>query len=66
MTSTWEKYIPTPRSRFVQVICNECGNKQVIFDSAKTVVKCLVCGAVLAEPTGGKAHIIAKKERVLE
>ncbi len=61
-----ERLIPKPRSRFIQVICNECGNRQIVFDSAKIEVKCNVCGAVLCKPSGGKAILLAKRERVLE
>ncbi len=49
--------IPYPRSHFVKVRCPKCGNEMVIFDRASTVVKCPVCGEVVAEPTGGKARI---------
>ena len=38
-------------------------NEQVIFGKASSEVKCLICGQVLAEPSGGKAKI---KARVLE
>jgi len=55
--SEWEQLLPRPRSTFVRVKCADCGNEQVIFDHASTVVKCSVCGAVLAEPTGGKAAL---------
>jgi len=55
--SEWEKLLPRPRSRFVRVKCPDCGNEQIIFDHASSSVKCNVCGAVLAEPTGGKAAI---------
>ncbi len=53
------------RSRFVRVKCKDCGSEQVIFDRAATVVSCLVCGATLAEPTGGKADIKADILEVL-
>ncbi len=43
--------------KFIKVKCPDCGNEQIIFDRAATVVKCTVCGAVLAEPKGGKASI---------
>ncbi len=56
----WSKLIPKPRSSFLLVECNECGNKQVVFDHAKIVVECLVCGATLARPRGGKAEILGK------
>jgi len=49
--------IPQPKSKFVRVRCPECGNEQIIFDHAKIYVKCIVCGTILAEPTGGKARI---------
>jgi small subunit ribosomal protein S27e len=52
--------VPTPKSRFLQVRCPECGNLQVIFSHASTQVKCLVCGRVLAYPTGGKARVEAR------
>ncbi len=52
-----------PESRFLKVRCNKCKNEQIIFGKAASVVHCLVCGKVLAEPTGGKANL---KVRVLE
>lgn len=42
---------------FILVRCKKCGNEQVIFNKASIKVKCLVCGNILAEPTGGKAKI---------
>ncbi|MDP8012539.1 MAG: 30S ribosomal protein S27e [Nanoarchaeota archaeon] len=47
-------------SKFVKVRCKKCKNEQVIFRMASTEVKCLVCGEVLAKPTGGKAEILAE------
>ena len=47
--------------KFIKVKCPDCGNEQVIFERAATVVKCTVCGAVLAEPRGGKAVIKGEK-----
>ncbi|MDJ0269878.1 MAG: 30S ribosomal protein S27e [Aigarchaeota archaeon] len=52
--------MPKPTSKFLVVICNECNNRQIVFDSAKIQVKCNVCGAVLAQPSGGKAIITGK------
>ncbi|HLH45279.1 MAG TPA: 30S ribosomal protein S27e [bacterium] len=52
--------VPKPHSRFYDVKCKECGNTQTIFSHAAMEVKCLICGAVLAKPTGGKAEIIAE------
>jgi small subunit ribosomal protein S27e len=62
----WEKLIPKPQTRFVQVICSECGNRQIVFDSAKIKVKCNVCGSILAYPTGGRAKLTAKVDRVYD
>ncbi|RLJ08337.1 MAG: 30S ribosomal protein S27e [Candidatus Aenigmatarchaeota archaeon] len=47
-------------SKFFKVKCKKCRNEQNIFEKPSTVVKCLVCGEVLAEPTGGKGNIFAK------
>jgi small subunit ribosomal protein S27e len=58
--------IPKPRSRFLRVKCGDCGNEQVIFGSASTLTKCLVCGKTLSEPRGGKSHILTKIVSVLE
>ncbi len=55
-----------PRSRFLRVLCTGCKNEAIIFNKASTVVKCHVCGKVLAKPTGGKAKVLAKVLEVLE
>lgn len=47
-------------SKFLKVKCGKCKNEQVIFEKPAEDVKCLVCGEVLAESTGGKAKINAK------
>jgi len=51
-----------PSSKFIKVRC-KCKNEQIIFGKAASVIKCLVCDTVLAEPSGGKTKI---KARVLE
>ena len=56
----------TPKSRFLKVKCIDCGNEQVMFGSAKSTVKCVICGKTIAEPTGGKAKIMTKIVSVLE
>jgi len=58
--------IPEPKSRFLLVKCPDCENEQILFDHASTIVKCLVCGRVLARPTGGRAEIDAKVLKILE
>ncbi len=46
--------------KFVRVKCEDCGNEQVIFKHAASVIKCLVCEKIMAEPKGGKAEIKAE------
>ena len=55
-----------PKSKFIKVRCPKCKNEQVIFGKSASVVSCLVCAKVLAEPTGGKTKIKAKILEVLE
>jgi len=55
--------IKEPVSKFIKVRCPKCKNEQIMFGKASSEVKCLVCGKVLAEPTGGKARV---KSRILE
>ncbi len=54
------------KSHFVRVKCPDCENTQIVFDHASTVVKCLVCGRTLAEPTGGRAKIKAEVVEVVD
>ncbi len=49
---------------FYKIICPKCKNEQIIFSRPSTVVKCLVCGEVLAKPTGGKAELNEKMKIV--
>lgn len=58
--------VPQPKSRFLRVKCSDCSNEQVMFGSASTSVKCLVCGKTIAQPRGGKANILTKIIAVLE
>lgn len=44
-------------TQFIHVRCTKCKNEQDIFKKASSQVKCLVCGAVLATPTGGKVQL---------
>lgn len=55
-----------PTSNFVKVHCNKCKNEQIIFEKATTEVPCLVCGNVLAQPTGGKAKLKSRAVEVLK
>ena len=53
-------------TKFLKVRCNKCKNEQVLFGKSATTVKCLVCGEVLAEPSGGKTKVAARVLEVLE
>jgi len=48
---------PHPRSKFINIKCQDCGNEQTAFDKPATHVKCNVCGATLIKPTGGKGAV---------
>ncbi len=43
-------------SKFLRVKC-ACGNEQNIFANAAKAVKCLVCAATLATPTGSRVQL---------
>ncbi len=49
--------VPKPTTDFITVKCKDCGNAQMVFERAATPVNCLVCGATVATPTGGRARI---------
>lgn len=52
-----------PTSKFIKVRCAKCRNEQIIFGKISTKTNCLVCGKLLAEPSGGKSRV---KTRILE
>lgn len=60
-----EKIVREPTSKFLKVVCPKCKNEQIIFNRATSDVKCLVCGNILAESTGGMAKIKSKIIKVL-
>ena len=53
-------------SKFIKVRCSKCKNEQIIFGKTSTIIKCLVCDRILAEPSGGKSKIKARILEVLE
>ncbi len=57
--------IPQPKSRFILVRCPMCDHTQVVFSHATFRVICLVCGAELVKPQGGKAKILGQIVKVL-
>ena len=54
------------KSKFLKVRCQKCKNEQIIFGKCSTVVRCLVCGKVLAYPTGGKSDVRCSILEVLD
>ncbi|MCK5026541.1 MAG: 30S ribosomal protein S27e [Nanoarchaeota archaeon] len=60
------KKIKEPASRFIKIRCPKCKNEQIMFGKSSSIIKCLVCGKVLAEPTGGKSKVKARILEVLE
>ena len=52
-----------PSSKFIKTRCPKCKNEQIIFGKTANIVSCLVCGKVLATPSGGKSKV---KSRILE
>jgi small subunit ribosomal protein S27e len=64
--SEWNKLIPKPRSVFLRVKCQKCGNEQLLFSNAVNTITCNVCGITLAEPSGGRAKINGEVLSVLE
>jgi len=57
--------MPSTQGRFAKVKCKDCSNEQIIFLRASTHVKCEVCGATIAKPTGGKAQIRGEIVQIL-
>ncbi|MBU5557624.1 MAG: 30S ribosomal protein S27e [Candidatus Aenigmatarchaeota archaeon] len=55
-----------PTSKFLKVVCGKCKNEQTIFNKPSSTVKCLVCGAELAETTGGRGRLKAKVLSVMD
>ena len=57
--------VTMPESRFLRVQCRKCKNDQVVYNKTTLAAKCLKCGEILAEPTGGDAFIKGKVLEVL-
>jgi small subunit ribosomal protein S27e len=60
------KQIKETKSKFIKIRCPKCKNEQIMFGKSSSQVKCLVCGKILAEPTGGKSKVKARVLEVLE
>ena len=61
-----KKILKETVSKFIKIRCSKCKNEQIMFGKASTQVNCLVCGKVLAEPSGGKSRVKARVLEVLE
>lgn len=61
-----DEKIAAPKSEFLEVECNKCKEKTIIFSNISTTVNCENCGEEIALPTGGRAYIIGKVVKVLE
>ncbi|HHE36905.1 MAG TPA: 30S ribosomal protein S27e [Candidatus Woesearchaeota archaeon] len=55
-----------PKSKFIKLRCPKCKNEQIVFGKSASKIKCLVCGRLLAEPTGGKTKVRARVLEVLD
>jgi small subunit ribosomal protein S27e len=58
--------IPKPRSTFLSVQCEKCGEKAVVFSHTTTNISCKSCGELLAERSGSLAKITGKVLGVLD
>ncbi len=58
--------IREPTSKFIKIRCPKCKNEQISFGKASSSVRCLVCGKMLIEPSGGKARVKARILEILE
>ena len=52
-------------SKFLKVKCKKCKNEQIVFEKPAGDVRCLVCGEILVESTGGKGIVKTKVLGVL-
>lgn len=60
------KLIPTPKTKFLRVKCNGCGNEQVIFSSASSKVLCLACNQELAVTGASQVTVKTKVLKVYD
>jgi len=60
-----KKLVEMPTSKFLEILCPKCKNRQVVFSKAATEVNCTLCGEVLLSPTGGISRMKNKPLRDL-
>jgi small subunit ribosomal protein S27e len=51
---------------YYKLACPDCGNEQIVFGKAASVVNCAVCGSTLATPTGGEAEFTGEVVETVE
>ncbi len=64
-TKTTDVKTGQKEGKYLEVICNRCGNKQVVYGKSTTDVKCLRCNKLLVKTGGGKARVVTFIRRVL-
>ncbi|XP_064389397.1 small ribosomal subunit protein eS27 [Halichondria panicea] len=52
-----KRLVQSPNSFFMDVKCPGCYKITTVFSHAQTVVLCVSCSTVLAQPTGGRARL---------
>jgi small subunit ribosomal protein S27e len=58
--------IPKPRSSFLSVQCEKCGEKTIVFSHTTANISCKSCGEPLAERSGSRAIILGKVLEALD
>lgn len=53
------------KSKFIRLKCG-CGNEQNVFGSGSSKIRCLVCNADLAIPTGGRIRLADEKVKMVK
>jgi small subunit ribosomal protein S27e len=48
------------RAPYLVVKCPDCSSEQVVFSRPSTKVSCVICGSLLASPTGGRGEFRAE------
>jgi len=54
------------KSKFLEISCPKCRNRQVIFGKSVSLVKCLKCNYLLLKTSGGKSKIRAHIKNIIE
>jgi small subunit ribosomal protein S27e len=54
-----------PESKFLEISCPRCKERQVIFGKSSTNIKCKSCNLLLTKTTGGKTKVKAPVKEIL-